>query len=85
MLPATADVAIVGAGDAALCAALAAAEHGVSVLVLERAPERAKGVRCAPMARSPSKASGLRALLPTSTPRPISWVGTRASRASTRA
>jgi len=43
MLPATADVVIVGAGNAALCAALAAAEHGVSVLVLERAPEGEDG------------------------------------------
>jgi tricarballylate dehydrogenase len=38
MLPAAADVVIVGAGNAALCAALAAAEHDASVLVLERAP-----------------------------------------------
>jgi tricarballylate dehydrogenase len=43
MLPAAADVVIVGAGNAALCAALAAAEHGVSVLVLERAPEGEDG------------------------------------------
>lgn len=33
------DVVVVGAGNAALCAALSAAELGVSVLVLERAPE----------------------------------------------
>ena len=39
MMPRSSDVVIVGAGNAALCAALAAAEHGVSVLVLERAPE----------------------------------------------
>jgi tricarballylate dehydrogenase len=39
MLPASSDVVIVGGGNAALCAALAAAESGVSVLVLERAPE----------------------------------------------
>jgi len=38
-LPRSADVVIVGAGNAAFCAAHAAAEHGVSVLVLERAPE----------------------------------------------
>ena len=39
MLPSSIDVIVVGAGNAAFCAALAAAEHGVSVLVLERAPE----------------------------------------------
>ena len=33
----------VGGGNAAFCAALAAAEHGVSVLVLERAPEEEAG------------------------------------------
>src|SRR5688572_1315134 len=43
MLPASADVVVVGAGNAALCAALAAAEHGVSILVLERAPEEEAG------------------------------------------
>src|SRR5947207_6746289 len=43
MLPASADVVVVGGGNAALCAALAAAEHGVSVLVLERAPEAESG------------------------------------------
>ena len=43
MLPAAADVVIVGGGNAALCAALSAAEHGVSVLVLERAPEEEAG------------------------------------------
>src|SRR5262245_44612419 len=43
MLPAAADVVIVGGGNAALCAALAAAEHGISVLVLERAPEEEAG------------------------------------------
>jgi tricarballylate dehydrogenase len=42
-LPQSADVVIVGAGNAAFCAALAAAEHGVSVLVLERAPEAEGG------------------------------------------
>ena len=43
MLPASADVVVVGAGNAALCAALAAAEHGVSVLVLECAPKAESG------------------------------------------
>src|SRR6188472_2131179 len=43
MLPSSSDVVIVGAGNAAFCAALAAAESGVSVLVLERAPENESG------------------------------------------
>jgi tricarballylate dehydrogenase len=43
MLPSSTDVIVVGAGNAALCTALAAAEHGVSVLVLERAPENEAG------------------------------------------
>src|SRR5215470_2937742 len=43
MLPASADVVIVGGGNAALCAALAAREHGGLVLVLERAPEEEAG------------------------------------------
>jgi len=37
------DVVVVGAGNAALCAALAARERGKSVLVLERAPQPAQG------------------------------------------
>lgn len=43
MLPASVDVVVIGAGNAAFCAALAAAENGVSVLVLERAPEDESG------------------------------------------
>src|SRR6476646_6269292 len=43
MLPSSSDVIVVGAGNAAFCAAHAAAEHGVSVLVLERAPEEESG------------------------------------------
>jgi tricarballylate dehydrogenase len=37
------DVVVVGGGNAAFCAALAAQEHGVRVLVLERAPEDEAG------------------------------------------
>jgi tricarballylate dehydrogenase len=37
------DVVVVGAGNAALCAALAARETGAAVLVLERAPEKERG------------------------------------------
>jgi tricarballylate dehydrogenase len=37
------DVIVVGAGNAAFCAALAAAEAGKKVLVLERAPEEVSG------------------------------------------
>ena len=37
------DVIIVGAGNSALCAALAAQERGANVLILERAPESQKG------------------------------------------
>lgn len=38
-----ADVIVIGAGNAGLCAALAAAEQGARVLVLERAPRAARG------------------------------------------
>ena len=37
------DVVVVGAGNAALCAALAAREHVSKILVLERAPEEESG------------------------------------------
>ena len=37
------DVLVVGAGNAALCAALSAQEHGARVLVLERAPQAERG------------------------------------------
>ncbi len=37
------DVVVVGAGNAALCAALSARERGARVLVLERAPESERG------------------------------------------
>ncbi len=42
-LPPATDVIVVGAGNTAFCAALAAAEQGVSVLMLERAPEAEAG------------------------------------------
>lgn len=37
------DVVVVGAGNAALCAALSASQHGARALVLERAPEPERG------------------------------------------
>lgn len=37
------DVVVVGAGNAALCAALSARENGAEVLVIERAPQHARG------------------------------------------
>src|SRR5271166_2199010 len=39
----TFDVVVVGGGNAALCAALSAAEQGVKVALLERAPEEKRG------------------------------------------
>ena len=37
------DIVVVGAGNAATCAALAARQSGATVLVMERAPEQEKG------------------------------------------
>ena len=37
------DVIVVGAGNAAMCAAMAAREKGASVLMLERAPKHERG------------------------------------------
>ncbi|MCC7271199.1 MAG: FAD-dependent tricarballylate dehydrogenase TcuA [Alphaproteobacteria bacterium] len=43
MLPESVDVVVIGAGNAGLCAALAAREAGAAVLLLERAPEAERG------------------------------------------
>src|SRR6266511_2940855 len=43
MAKSEADVIVVGAGNAAFCAALAAQEQGASVLMLEAAPEEESG------------------------------------------
>src|SRR5215813_4031130 len=42
-IPDMVDLVVVGGGNAALCAALAAREHGASVLVLECAPQAERG------------------------------------------
>ena len=43
---ATYDVVVVGAGNAALCAALSAQEQGARTVVLEKAPVAAQGGNC---------------------------------------
>jgi tricarballylate dehydrogenase len=43
MIDPSCDVLVVGGGNAAMCAALSAREHGASVLLLERAPEEQRG------------------------------------------
>lgn len=43
MLPEQCDVVVVGAGNAAMCAAISARESGARVIVLERAPEDESG------------------------------------------
>jgi tricarballylate dehydrogenase len=43
VLPSSSDVIVIGAGNAALCAGLAAAEHDASVLVLERSAAEESG------------------------------------------
>jgi tricarballylate dehydrogenase len=37
------DIIVVGAGNAATCAALSAVEHGAKVLMLETAPKDSRG------------------------------------------
>ncbi len=55
-LPSSVDVVVIGAGNAAFCAVLAAAVHGVSVLILERS-RRAKPVTTAALPPGRSAAS----------------------------
>ncbi|OEU90389.1 tricarballylate dehydrogenase [Streptomyces abyssalis] len=68
-------VIVVGAGNAALCAALAASEQGAEVLVLERAPERLRGGNTAFTAGAMrvvySGVEDLRKLMPDLTPEEI--------------
>ena len=37
------DIVVIGAGNAAMCAAIAARENGANVIVLEKSPEAEKG------------------------------------------
>jgi tricarballylate dehydrogenase len=68
-------VVVVGAGNAALCAALSARESGADVVVLERAPERVRGGNTAfsagAMRVAYSGVEDLRRLMPDLTPEEI--------------
>jgi tricarballylate dehydrogenase len=70
-----ADVLVVGAGNAAMCAALAACDAGADVLVLERAPEAERGGNTAftagAMRTVYDGVADLQALMPDLTPEEI--------------